>query len=269
VNKIYLGTSGYSYQDWKGYFYPPDIKNNDFLIYYSGIFNTVELNFTYYALQRSSVFYSLAAKVEGAEDFIFSLKANQIFTHQRSFSDSDVRDFLDSIKPLAESGRLGCILFQFPYSFYFNRENLNFISLLGKRFEGYEICAEFRNSEWVNSYTMETLKLANFCFCNVDEPSLSGLLKPSSIVTAESAYIRFHGRNASKWWNCEKAYQRYDYMYGRNELEEWVPRLNDIFTKAKKTYVYFNNHYKGKAPKSAQLLLDLLKNIKNMENPGN
>ncbi len=260
MSKIYLGTSGYYYTDWKENFYPNYIKSSDFLSYYSTVFNTVELNFTYYSLQKSYIFKSLILKVDKLNDFVFSIKALSLFTHERNFTKNDLENFLQSIEPVRESGRLGCILFQFPYSFYFNKENLAYVLNLGKKFNGYEICAEFRNSGWVNNYTIETLQSCNFGFCNVDEPILRGLIRPTSIVTTNYGYIRFHGRNKQNWWNSEKAYQRYDYMYTQQELEEWIPRTKEIASKAKKIYIYFNNHYKGKAAKSALMFLDLLKN---------
>lgn len=260
--KINIGTSGYYYQDWKGTFYPPELSTEDFLNYYSSIFNTVELNFTYYSLQRSFIFEKLVRKIEKIEDFVFSLKANRIFTHDRTYTISDVDNFLDSINALKKTNRLGCILFQFPYSFHFSRENLNYLNNLGNNFNGYEICAEFRNSQWLNNHTIDTLKTCGFGFCNVDEPHLKGLLRPTNIVTTKYAYIRFHGRNIQYWWNPEKSYQRYDYMYNQQELSEWIPKTKEMISssKAKKIYIYFNNHYKGKAAKSAMMFLDLLKN---------
>jgi uncharacterized protein YecE (DUF72 family) len=259
VIKIYTGTSGYSYDDWKGYFYPEDISANDFLSYYCRIFNTVELNFTYYAIQKSSVFSNLLAKTGKTGDFIFSVKANSIFTHQRNYSIDDAKGFKDSLKPLSETGRLGCILFQFPNSFYFNIKNLNYVIGLGNEFDGFEISAEFRNSAWLNTVAIDKLISVKFGFCNVDEPALKGLLPHTGIATTDIGYLRFHGRNAEKWWNCEKAYQRYDYMYNNNEFLEWIPKVKEISSKTKKIYIYFNNHYKGKAAKSALMFMDILK----------
>jgi len=259
VSKIYLGTSGYHYLDWKNNFYPKDIKESEFLIYYSKYFNTVELNFTYYTFPKSFMFKNLITKIENVKDFVFSVKANSIFTHERKYLPSDVNNFLNSIQSLKDFNRLGSILFQFPYSFYCNKDNLEYIKILGKEFSGYEICAEFRNSSWLNNYALDILKSLNFSFCNVDEPHIKGLLKPTSLVIGNLGYIRFHGRNASNWWKAEKTFQRYDYMYSKKELEEWIPRLKEISAKAEKTYIYFNNHYKGKAPKSALIFLELLK----------
>ncbi|MBU4449859.1 MAG: DUF72 domain-containing protein, partial [Actinobacteria bacterium] len=77
--------------------------------------------------------------------------------------------------------------------------------------------------------------------------------------TSGIGYLRFHGRNGKCWWEHEKAYQRYDYMYSQDELQEWIPRIKEINNNTKKSFIYFNNHYKAKAAKSALMFLDLLK----------
>jgi uncharacterized protein YecE (DUF72 family) len=259
VKDIYIGTSGYNYEDWKNYFYPPDLDSKEYLHYYSGVFNTVELNFTYYCFPNPYTFFSLCRKVKESQNFIFSLKANSKFTHERDYNIDDSRKFLVSLKPLYEVDRLGSILFQFPYSFSFNENNLDYIKRIGEDFAGYNICVEFRNNSWLNDTMLENLKKLSVGFCNVDEPHLKGLIPATSICTTDTGYIRFHGRNSASWWEHEHAYQRYDYMYSQEELAEWIPKAKEITDGAKKTFIYFNNHYKGKAAKSALLFLDLLK----------
>ena len=67
-----------------------------------------------------------------------------------------------------------------------------------------------------------------------------------------------HGRNAAKWWQHEHAYERYDYLYTEEELAEWVPRIRELAERTEKTYLFFNNHYQGKAGQNAQMMADLL-----------
>jgi uncharacterized protein YecE (DUF72 family) len=260
VTELLIGTSGYSYEDWKGNFYPSDLNSSDFLYYYSGIFNTVELNFTYYKFPNPYTFLSLLKKVSKKDKFVFSVKANSKFTHEREFTGKDSKEFLSALKPLLDAGSLGSILFQFPYSFYFNTENTSYIDKIKEHFGDYEISFEFRNNKWLNNVVIKKLSELNIGFCNVDEPQLKGLLPPTEICTSDNGYMRFHGRNSRYWWRHEHAYQRYDYSYKQEELSQWVPKAKNILEKTKKTYIYFNNHYKGKAVKSALLFLDLLKN---------
>ncbi|MCX6007860.1 MAG: DUF72 domain-containing protein, partial [Chloroflexi bacterium] len=87
----------------------------------------------------------------------------------------------------------------------------------------------------------------NIGFCCVDEPQLPRLLPPSAEVTGDIGYIRFHGRNETKWWNHEHAWERYDYTYKPEELEEWLPRIAQISRVAGKTFIFANNHWKSQA----------------------
>ncbi len=259
MTELFIGTSGYSYEDWKEYFYPSGLDNRDFLCYYSNLFNTVELNFTYYCFPNPGTLSSLCRKIDKNSLFLFSVKANSKFTHERDFTAEDSKNFLECLKPLSDTGLLGSILFQFPYSFYFNDDNLKLIEKIREHFDENELSVEFRNSRWLNDSVVNKLKSLKIGFCNVDEPQLKGLLPPTDICTTDIGYIRFHGRNMRYWWKHEHAYQRYDYMYEQEELMEWIPKTKNIIEKTGKTYIYFNNHYKGKAPKSALLFMGLLK----------
>ena len=259
MSNIYIGTSGFSYEDWKGFFYPESINQKEFLSYYCTIFNTVELNFTYYRFPEDYFFLSMFRNVSKSKNFLFSVKANQIFTHQRKYIIGDIKKFTDALQPLIERKKLGSILFQFPYSFIYNQQNLNYLKQLLYGFRNCEKSVEFRHLSWLNKNTFDCLNDNNSGFCNVDEPNLSNLLPATEILTSENGYIRFHGRNSKYWWKSNKSYQRYDYMYKQNELIEWVPKIVNMSEKSKKIYIYFNNHYKGKAPASALMLLDLLK----------
>jgi uncharacterized protein YecE (DUF72 family) len=257
ANSIHIGTSGYIYEDWKNYFYPEDLDKKGCLEYYSTIFNTVELNFTYYCFPNPYIFLNLSKKVK--EDFVFSVKANSVFTHQRNYSNDTLKTFLQSLRPLSDSGKLGSILFQFPYSFKATKCNFDYLKKICEDFEGFDSCVEFRNICWTyGNKTAELLSSMKMGFCNVDEPKIEGLLPATSISTSDTGYIRFHGRNGQYWWKNEQAYQRYDYMYSQDELLEWIPRVKKINNNTKKTFIYFNNHYKAKAAKSALIFLDLL-----------
>lgn len=256
MKDISIGTSGYYYKDWESTFYPEGTPKEDFLSYYSEFFKTVELNFTYYCIPSVSSIYSILDK--SVPGFVFSLKANKVFTHKRQYSDKELSSFKNSLSPLSESKKLGSLLFQFPYSFKFNYKNLDYLRRIRSDFEQIDICVEFRNVYWLNDKVLSLLEAEGIGFCNVDQPSLKGLLPPTDISFGGLGYIRFHGRNAKYWWDNEKAYQRYDYMYKKEELKEWIPRIKKIKQNSKKTYIYFNNHYKAKAPRSAQLLISIL-----------
>jgi uncharacterized protein YecE (DUF72 family) len=253
---IFIGTSGYSYDDWNISFYPAALDKKDQLKHYSTVFNTVEINFTYYTLPYPRIFESMSEKV--GKDFIFSVKAHSGVTHTRDFKAADVKKFIFAIQPLIEEDKMGQVLLQFPWAFKFSENNLDYLSRIRDSFEGLELCAEFRNISWLREETVEHLKKLGIGFCNVDEPRLKGLLPPTGINTTDTGYIRFHGRNSLNWWKPEHSYQRYDYLYTEKELSEWVPRIKKIASNTRKTHVYFNNHYKAQAVRSAKILQGLI-----------
>jgi uncharacterized protein YecE (DUF72 family) len=253
---ILIGTSGYSYEDWKGYYYPKDIQKSDMLSFYSKNFKTTEINFTYYRMPNPYIINRIASKVP--DNFIFSVKANSLITHEREATYEDFGVFIKGISPLIEREQLACILAQFPWSFKLSRKNLDYIKYLRDNLIDLPLVIEFRNISWIKDEIFNFLKQNNIGFCCVDQPKLKGLIPQIAEVTSETAYVRFHGRNTQKWWHHKKAYERYDYEYKQDELLEWIPKIKEMDKKAKKTLVYFNNHYKSKAVKSANLLLSLL-----------
>ena len=156
-----------------------------------------------------------------------------------------------------ETGKLVCLLAQFPYSFHFTEENLNYIKRLRQMFEGYEINVEFRNQEWIKGDVFNALKQENLGFVCVDEPGLRGLIKNVIAVTSKTAYLRFHGRNAANWYVGEGA-ERYNYLYSTDELSEWVSRIHELKDNSQAVLISFNNHPVGKAIQNARMLMDLL-----------
>lgn len=253
---IYVGTSGFSYDDWKGYFYPERIQKKDMLAYYAANFNTVEVNSTYYAIPPASTFAAMDAKTP--QDFKFVVKAHKDMTHTQIPQPTAFDVFLTSIKPIQESGKLGCILAQYPWSFKHTSDNIEKIKEFQSRVGEIPAVVEFRNAGWVNDDTFQLLRDLKLGFCCVDEPHLKGLVPRVAGVTSDIGYIRFHGRNAKDWWQHEEAYQRYNYLYSEEELEEWVPKVEYINKCSKTTYLFFNNHYQGKSVQNAQMFSRML-----------
>ena len=121
------------------------------------------------------------------------------------------------------------MLAQFPSSFH-NTKPKTWItsSSFGDRLHDVPIVVEFRDAQWLNDETFAFLRDTNLGFCCVDEPDLKGLLPPIAEATSKVAYVRFHGRNAAKWWQHEQAYERYDYTYPKEELDEWTPKIQKL-----------------------------------------
>jgi uncharacterized protein YecE (DUF72 family) len=117
---------------------------------------------------------------------------------------------------------------------------------------------EFRNNEWQKESVNTGLRECGVALVNVDEPDLPGLPRPSGIVTAHFAYVRFHGRNSGNWWTGDNA-SRYDYRYADAELAQWVSRIMGMLKQVTRVMVAFNNHWNGQAVTNAKQLRELLK----------
>lgn len=258
---IHIGTSGYSYADWKGPVYPDKIKDTEMLPFYSQLFNTTEINYTYYRMPSARTLAAMASKVP--DNFIFTVKASKELTHEREAEEGgatpeNFRLFREALQPLIDENKFGAALAQFPNSFKPTPENQDYLSTFRERMGDLPVVVEFRNAAWVTDDTMDLLRKNNLGYCCVDEPHIKGLIPPIAVATAPVAYVRFHGRNAKKWWRHAEAFERYSYEYKPEELEEWVPKIEKLDHAAPTTFVFTNNHYRGAAVRTAEQLKEML-----------
>ena len=251
---IYLGTSGFYYEDWIGPVYPKELPRSQWLPFIAEQVDTLELNVTYYRVPALS---TVAGWVERTpQDFLFSVKAHQGLTHERV--DPDYAGYTAALAPLIESGKLACVLAQFPHSFHPNPTNREYLLSLRDGLADLPVVIEFRDRNWISDETFDLLEELGLGFCSVDEPQLPGLMPPIARLTGSLAYVRFHGRNASRWWDHAQSWERYDYTYSEEELREWIGKLRDLDAKAQKTLVYTNNHARGQSLWALRTLRELL-----------
>lgn len=251
-----IGTSGYSYEDWRGVFYPADLPSNQMLEYYAQFFDTVEINSTYYSIPHRSVFYHLGRKTP--EGFEFIVKVHKETTHNRQENERAMGEIIDAIQPLDEMGKFSGFLAQFPYSFKNTPENREYLVKTRKLAGIYPIFVEFRNWTWNRPEVFEFLQENQIGYVNVDQPRLRGLLPPQEVVTSQLGYVRFHGRNKAEWWKGTNE-TRYNYLYSREELQDWLIHISHILQKSAKTFIFFNNHPQGKAVQNARMLKEMIK----------
>jgi uncharacterized protein YecE (DUF72 family) len=251
---IRLGTSGFSYDDWVGVFYPPDLPKREWLSFYAREFDTVELNVTYYRVPDRRTVLGWIDRTPS--DFVFAVKAFGGLTHERR--EPDFAGFVEAIEPLRQAGKLGCVLAQFPFSFGPTAENWAYLERLKVGLGDHSVIVEFRQRGWVQPATFDRLKALGLGFCCVDEPRLEGLMPPEARATGPVAYVRFHGRNALKWWEHQAAWERYDYTYPDGELREWIPRLRALHDQADLVLVYANNHYRSQSVDTLRALRAML-----------
>jgi uncharacterized protein YecE (DUF72 family) len=249
---IYIGTSGFSYDDWVGPYYPADLDKKDWLTFYAQEFKAPEVNFTYYRMPNARTLAGMARKVPS--DFLFTVKATQEMTHTRDADAALFPQFIAALQPLIDQRKFGAVLAQFPSSFHNTRENVDYLKAFRAHWGDLPVVVEFRNAQWLAEEMFALLREQQLGFCCVDEPRLKGLLPPIAETTSKFAYVRFHGRNAEKWWQHDQAYERYDYTYGKAELEEWSPKIQKLDEVAETVFVFANNHYRGQGIDTARQL---------------
>jgi uncharacterized protein YecE (DUF72 family) len=256
---IYVGTCGFAYKDWIGPFYPLATKPAEMLPFYARSFACVEIDSSYYGVPQARSVASMVKRTPA--NFRLSFKAPQTVTHPADPASLNVHDdaklLLESVEPAMASGKLGCVLLQFPNGFKPEGSREIYVARAVEAFDGVPVVVEFRNAMWQRPETMVMLRELGAGYCNVDMPHLEGLMHPSSDATSQVGYVRFHGRNAKTWWRGTNV-TRYEYLYTADELLPWTDRVAEIEAQAKNTYVLFNNHSNGRAAKNAEMFEALL-----------
>ncbi len=253
---IKVGTSGFSYPEWRGIFYPEKLPQQQMLEFYAQCFPAVEINSTYYRIPPARTMAAMARRAEGR--LAFAVKAHQDLTHSREKYAEALPLFREALVPLRESGSLACILLQFPFSFKATAATEDFLRRAVGDLRSDPVVVEFRHRSWLTEETFGLLRSLGAAYCCVDEPRLPNLPSPIVRATCPPAYVRFHGRNRQKWWTHDAAWERYDYLYSDAELREWLPQIRALAEATGACYAFFNNHARGQAVTNARMLADLL-----------
>ncbi|MCL2806216.1 MAG: DUF72 domain-containing protein [Treponema sp.] len=255
--ELYIGTSGYDYPEWKSTFYPQNIKRADFLSYYAGQFNSLELNGTYYKMPTCEQMKNMINRTNGK--IKFSIKAFNGLTHtaDKSQYQSLSNEFKKALEPLQNDNLLLCVLLQFPESFHYEKDQRIYLDLLLKEFNDMPVVIEMRNAKWQKKQVFSELRQRQTGWCITDTPKQ----KPDYITTSEIAYIRFHGRNAQNWYKGDNI-TRYDYLYSDDELQSFISPIILLLQNTKIVQLFFNNHAKSQAVINAKKIEMLLKSCK-------
>ena len=276
-----------------GEFYPHNIKTaRDRLKFYADHFNTVEVDSSYYAIpseqnallwaERTPDNFTFHFKAYGAltghgvdprsmpKDILSLLpdnEKNKRFTYikQPEIIKAIGEGFVNVLKPLRSSNKLGVVVFQYPQWFHFNPSNFKYILLCKKLMDGIPLAIEFRHGSWLTNNRVkevfDLLRKNDLSYVTADEPQYGSLATIPYLpeVTSEIAYFRFHGRNTQNW--LKKGVEtslRYSYLYSDIELEEFAGSVCRLNRKAKKTYAMFNNCHGGFAVRNALRFKELL-----------
>ena len=260
--RYHVGTAGWSYEDWEGAVYPA-VKGRGFhaLPYLARYIDIVEVNSTFYRPAATATVRSWLKRIEPYPDFLLALKVHQAFTHARAgFSPKDVDDFKTAADVLRLRGRLAALLVQFPWSYRNTPENSGYLTRLLGLFAGYPVAVEVRHASWDTPAFYGALREARAAFCNIDQPLFKDSIAPSAVATAtDFAYVRLHGRNVGNWFREGAGRDaRYDYLYAKDELGDWVARIKELGRASGKVYVVTNNHYRGQAMANALQIRNMI-----------
>lgn len=260
--KYYVGTAGWSYEDWEGIVYPvPKPRGFHPLSYLPGFIDIVEVNSTFYRPAPPAMVESWLKRIEARPDFLLALKLYQAFTHAREgFTRKDVDDVRRAADLVRLRGRLAALLVQFPWSFRHTPQNLEYLGRLLDLFEGLPMAIEVRHAGWDAPELYDLLRGHGAAFCNIDQPLIGESIRPSAVsTTPDFAYVRLHGRNYQSWFKDGAGRDaRYDYLYAPDELGDWVKRIKELGAKSGKIYVITNNHYRGQAMANALQIRNMI-----------
>jgi uncharacterized protein YecE (DUF72 family) len=236
LKPVHVGCSGWNYAHWRERIYPKGLRPSRWLEHYATLFDTVEVNATFYRLPRRE---AVARWVEQTpEEFVFTVKASRYLTHLKRLTDlgSGLERFYERIEPLAVSPKMGPVLWQLPANFHRDDERLaNALRVLPRG----RHCFEFRHESWFAPEVYELLRGHGVALVIGDHPQ-----RPFQTheLTADWTFVRFHygkrGRNGN---------------YSESELEEWRDRIA-AWRRSVEVFAYFNNDWHGYAVKNARWL---------------
>lgn len=250
AKNIHIGPAGWSYKDWEGVVYPQKPGSKfDPLSYLSRFFDTIEINSSFYRPPTPATTKAWARRVANNPHFTFTAKLHRIFTHERGKATAeDDKAFREAMNPLAETGKLGAILIQFPWSFKNTEEERAYLERLIAQFQEYPLVLEVRHASWNTPVIYEELEEKGVGICNIDQPIFAKSIKPAALTTSGIGYVRLHGRNYGNWFREQAPRDdRYNYLYSLDELDPWITRIREVAKQTKESYVITNNHFLGKA----------------------
>ena len=244
MGAIRIGTSGWNYADWRERVYPRGLPARRWLASYAALFDTVEVNSTFYRLARPSAVEAWVR--ETPDDFVFAVKASRYLTHMKRLRDMEqgIGRFYDAIRPLAESPKLGPVLWQLP-----ERETLDVDRLAGAldalmQFPPTLHCFEFRHPSWFCEPVFELLRWHGAALAIGDHPE-----RPWQpwITTTTWGFLRLHYGHRGRRGN-----------YSESELRDLAQRVTALAEHAD-MYIYFNNDWEAFAVRNARRLRELVR----------
>jgi len=232
AGQLRVGTSGYSYKEWKGNFYPEKFPDKEMLSFYAKQFPTVEINYTFYRMPTENTLLNMAKNVP--EGFRFSLKTNQKITHIQRLRgcEATLKRFLEVASVLNDGDHLGPILVQLPPNFKFDRPLLE--DFLALRPPAFLFAFEVRHPSWYTEETYAVLRQYKTALCLSETDKQT----PPEVLTAGFTYARLRLED-----------------YTAKQIKDWKKRFDTWLGQGVDVYVYFKHEDAGKAPAYARQLI--------------
>jgi uncharacterized protein YecE (DUF72 family) len=263
---VLVGVAGWSYNDWNGIVYPsPRPRGFHEAAYLANYFDAIEINTSFYGPLKPELASSWLDRITANPRLRFTAKLWQKFTHETGATTEEERAVRLGFDVLQNAGRLGAVLLQFPFSFHQTPENLGRLEQLLGQFGHYPLVVEVRHASWSQPEFYELLHERGAGICNIDQPVIGRSIKPDKRATSPIGYFRLHGRRYDTWFSDDPEtprHERYNYLYGEQELLPWADRIRSVSQHTNVTFVIANNHFEGKAAVNALQLIHLLTRAK-------
>jgi uncharacterized protein YecE (DUF72 family) len=287
---IFIGTSGYHYDDWVGIFNPPkrsartataeERADQDRLLFYQKYFSFVEINHTFYQEPVAAQFAGIEKR--SGPGMRYAVKVHKDISHTRAW-DADrgrelMRRYIAAVGPLAETGRFFSFLVQLEDHCFRTQQRLDYIRRVAEEAVAHrlDVHVEFRHASWHALPVLQSLKDANVGVCNTDIPPVKHAFPLRAYATTDKGYLRYSGRNLDHWYPGSAAppdatgsgrlaarNARYDYRYSGEELKTLADGQVKLMRKTAAMAIAYNNHYQAKAIRNAieniRLLRELLR----------
>jgi uncharacterized protein YecE (DUF72 family) len=254
---IFVGTNGFQYRDWTPVFYPKDLDPGAWLRYYSQRFGCCELGFTCYRIPEAPAIQEMIEETRGSLPLIFRVPSRMI--EERPDNPDLAHRFAAALWPLKDSGQLAGVLAQFPPEFEFIRDNFARLCALRDSLEGIQLIAEFGCLDWHSTRAAKHLAAEHIAFACVDGGT-SLKEKTFFCTTAGIAYVRFQGRNQSRWLKGDGSAQ-HDYLYSQAEFAAVIPEIRRLEQESERVLIFMNNPWRGQAVINARMLMEQLQGV--------
>jgi uncharacterized protein YecE (DUF72 family) len=258
---LYLGTSSWSSDDWRGTIYPVDAKSSDYLTYYAKKLTAVEIDMTFYRIPTPAMIHTWDQRTPAG--FRFAAKIPRVITHEQVLHDcqDELQHFTEVMSLLGD--KLGPLLFQFPY--FSKRHFANAQAFLDRLEpvldqlpEGFRFAVELRNRWWITGRLLDLLRAHGVALALTDHPwmpAIQELVRQHDVVTADFAYIRWLGDRQA----MEATTQKWDRLVidRTQDTRTWVTVVRQLLARELTVYGFYNNHYAGHSPGSIALFAEI------------